>query len=164
MAGLTHLLSKSIPTDFFADVDTLSAQSVQIGSDVLFMGYPNFYFDQRNISPILRSGIIATDPQEDFYLNDTLRIANNKKYGFALPKIFPGFLIDGNVFGGSSGSLVFTKPRSSKIEDDGFPVFIISDIPYILGILSDSYFSFEMPQKINLGGVISIKYLIKLLQ
>lgn len=59
------------------------------GADVWFIGYPDNRFDTSHNLPILRRGFIASLPQVDF---------ENKKQ----------FIIDAQVFGGSSGSPVFT--------------------------------------------------------
>ena len=56
--------------------------------DVIFIGYPEGWIDQRNNLPIARIGKIASHPRVDF---------NGK----------PEFLIDAQVFKGSSGSPVF---------------------------------------------------------
>lgn len=58
------------------------------GTDVWFVGYPENRFDTAHNLPILRKGYIASIPKVDF---------NNKKQ----------FIIDAQVFPGSSGSPVF---------------------------------------------------------
>ena len=59
------------------------------GSDVWFLGYPENRFDTKNNLPILRRGCIASIPKVDFEGRSE-------------------FLIDAQVFRGSSGSPVFT--------------------------------------------------------
>lgn len=61
---------------------------INAGSDVSFLGYPTGFHDQAHNLPILRFGRIASFPEVDF---------NGK----------PEFLIDAQVFPGSSGSPVF---------------------------------------------------------
>ncbi|MFF9199986.1 trypsin-like peptidase domain-containing protein [Streptomyces sp. NPDC014779] len=56
--------------------------------EITFVGYPHGYRDPRHLTPIARRGITATPIELD--------------YGGK-----PVFLIDGSVFGGSSGSPVF---------------------------------------------------------
>ncbi|WP_371799094.1 trypsin-like peptidase domain-containing protein [Streptomyces sp. NBC_01707] len=56
--------------------------------EITFVGYPNGHRDPMNFTPIARRGITATPLQLDF---------GGK----------PMFLVDGSVFGGSSGSPVF---------------------------------------------------------
>ena len=61
---------------------------VAMGSDVLFVGYPNDFYDAVNNLPLLRKGIIASMPDIDFNGQGNV-------------------VIDAQVFGGSSGSPVF---------------------------------------------------------
>lgn len=73
--------------DSFANFETdLMAPTMQI----MFVGYPAGLHDERNNLPIVRMGHIATLPRVDF--DDR-----------------PVFLIDAEVFGGSSGSPVLGK-------------------------------------------------------
>lgn len=66
----------------------LTEQNLIVGSEVMFIGYPDNRYDQINNVPIIRKGCIASAPKLDF---------NGKKQ----------FLIDAQVFPGSSGSPVF---------------------------------------------------------
>ena len=63
--------------------------------DVLFVGYPDGIFDQKNHLPIMRKGITASPFEVDFN--------GGKK-----------FVIDAQVFPGSSGSPVFIKEQNMK--------------------------------------------------
>ena len=63
--------------------------------DVLFVGYPNGIFDMKNHLPIMRRGITASPYNVDF---------NGSKK----------FLIDAQVFPGSSGSPVFIKEQNLR--------------------------------------------------
>lgn len=63
--------------------------------DVLFVGYPNGLFDEKNHLPLMRRGITASPYEIDFN--------GNKK-----------FIIDAQVFPGSSGSPVFIKEQNMK--------------------------------------------------
>ena len=63
--------------------------------DVLFVGYPNGIFDQKNHLPIMRRGITASPYNVDFN--------GDKK-----------FIIDAQVFPGSSGSPVFIKEQNLR--------------------------------------------------
>lgn len=64
---------------------------VEVGDDVLVIGYPHGYYDELNKFPIVKSGIIASKWGANFEGD-------------------PCFLIDAKLFPGSSGSLVITKP------------------------------------------------------
>ena len=68
-------------------------------------------------------------------------------------------MIDGNVFGGSSGSLVFKIPPDI-ITDNG-AIIVTNEIPktYILGMVTLSFYDISTPgnslQRLNIGAVIS---------
>ena len=62
---------------------------------VVFVGYPNGLFDEKNYTPILRQATLATPLGLDFCGD-------------------PVFLIDGSVFPGSSGSPVYSYDLSIK--------------------------------------------------
>ena len=91
------------------------------GTDVWFIGYPDNRFDVAHNLPILRKGYIASIPKVDF---------NNKRQ----------FIIDAQVFPGSSGS----------------PVFNIIDRNYkLIGVVSETMLKNEqlqiVPTNIGLG-------------
>jgi Trypsin-like peptidase domain len=66
--------------------------SVEVSDDVAVVGYPRGYYDEYNMFPIVKSGIVASRWGSFF---------NGQPY----------FLIDAKLFPGSSGSIVITKPR-----------------------------------------------------
>jgi hypothetical protein len=80
---------------------------IGIGSEVFIVGYPSSIYDERTASPILRQGIIATSPSNDFFFKETVLLKDT-----TLPNPLNGFLVDGSVFGGSSGSMVIS-PESN---------------------------------------------------
>ena len=63
-------------------------EKVAPGSEVLFVGYPNDFYDTTNNLPLVRKGTLASIPNIDFRGTGTV-------------------VIDAQVFGGSSGSPVF---------------------------------------------------------
>ena len=67
----------------------INYEKVVPGSDVLFVGYPNDFYDTRNNLPLVRKGSLSSIPNVDFEGKGEL-------------------VIDAEVFGGSSGSPVFT--------------------------------------------------------
>ncbi len=81
-----NVFYKSIYVEMLSD---FSEDTLLPGSDVWFVGYPENKFDISHNLPILRRGYIASVPKIDF---------NDKKQ----------FVIDAQVFPGSSGSPVFT--------------------------------------------------------
>lgn len=154
---LKNLQTKTIPYTLIATRDSLADHNVHIGDDILFIGYPNFFFNKKNISPIARSAIISTPPQDTFYFNDYIKIGYINRFGSSLPDKLDGFLIDGNAVGGSSGSLVFLRPKFLRNLNGQIEQNITTSDPMVLGIISDSYFGIDPKDnlRINLGGVIS---------
>lgn len=122
-----------LPLGLLSTPERLRGENITVGDEIFLLGYPNAIFDARNVSPILRTGIIATVPAEGFAFNDTL------KKQFGLPDRIDGFLVDANVFPGSSGSVVILKQQSTTIGPGGETVVSAAKkIPYILGIVSGS--------------------------
>jgi hypothetical protein len=122
-----------IPYDLLATKEKLKAEGITVGDEIFLLGYPNAIFDPRNVHPILREGVIASVPTEDYAFNDAL------KKNFGLPDQIDGFLIDANVFPGSSGSLVILKQQPTTIGPRGETVVSgAKKIPYVLGIVSGS--------------------------
>ena len=66
----------------------INYEKVTLGSDVLFIGYPNNFYDTRNNLPLARKGSLSSIPSVDFEGKGEL-------------------VIDAEVFEGSSGSPVF---------------------------------------------------------
>ena len=129
-----------LPTNRFRAV------GVGLGSLVYILGYPAAIFDPRNVLPILRVGAISTDPQTGFNFNDELRRTMN------FPEHIDGFLVDANIYPGSSGSLVISVPK------DGAPGSSAANrTPLIVGIVSGSIPIFDASlrsyERIGLGMV-----------
>jgi hypothetical protein len=82
---------RTIGTDIFA---TFAEEHFLPGGNVWFVGYPENRFDTKNNLPVLRRGYVSSMPKIDF---------NGKKQ----------FIIDAQVFPGSSGSPVFVEIDSS---------------------------------------------------
>lgn len=152
---LRYLDSFLIPYQLLATKKTIKDNSIGIGTPIFFLGYPSLFYDKRNISPVLRKGFIATDPLNDYYFSDDFRANYYEKYKDYIPEKINGFLIDANVFGGSSGSIVFAN--QSAMSEDGSSITIGVRLNYILGITTYSYndLNEHSNQKVNLGGVIS---------
>lgn len=68
--------------------------------NVVFVGYPNGIWDEKNLLPVIRRGSTATPLSVDF---------NGKRQ----------FLIDASVFGGSSGSPVFIYDKGMVADRKG---------------------------------------------
>ena len=71
---------------------------IEASSDILVVGYPKGYYDDINLFPIVKSGIIASKWGAEFQGH-------------------PCFLIDAKLFPGSSGSIVISKPIDMVVED-----------------------------------------------
>ncbi len=122
-----------LPLDLLSTPERLKSEGITVGDEIFLLGYPSAIFDARNVSPILREGVIATVPAEGYAFNDFLR----GKFG--LPDRIEGFLIDANVFPGSSGSVVILKQKATTIGPGGGTVVSAAKkIPYVLGIVSAS--------------------------
>ena len=80
------------------DFPGTSKINVEVGDDVLVVGYPRGFYDDFCKFPIVKSGIIASHWGMPF---------GGKPY----------FLIDAKLFPGSSGSLVISKPIGYIIEN-----------------------------------------------
>ncbi len=127
--------------------DKMGAEGIGVGSQIYILGYPAAIFDTRNVSPVLRVGVISTDPVGGFNFNQELR----RTMGF--PEHMNGFLVDANIYPGSSGSLVVRATENCGCERDG------AQHPYILGIVGGSIPIFDASlraySRIGLGMVYS---------
>ena len=75
-----------------------SRLGVNVGDDILVIGYPRGFYDIENKFPIVKAGIVSSKWGNNF---------NGK----------PLFLIDSKLFPGSSGSVVLTKPKHFAMID-----------------------------------------------
>ena len=108
-----NIIGAWIPYSLFATKEILLKENITVGDEIFLLGYPGAIYDPRNISPVLRQGIISTMPSEGYTFNRILRQKLN------LPGQIDGFLIDANVFPGSSGSLVIFKQQPVTIGSGG---------------------------------------------
>lgn len=134
-------------TSMLLPTSSMPSQGVGAGRQVYILGYPAAIFDPRNVSPVLRVGVVATDPQEGFNFNEELR----RTMGF--PEHMSGFLLDANIYPGSSGSLVVVAPENCGCSQG------VGQRTYILGIVSGSIPIFDASlhsySRIGLGMVYS---------
>jgi hypothetical protein len=101
----------------------IDIENPEIGDNILVVGYPKGFYDEYNLIPIMKSGIISSFYRTNF---------NNLPY----------FLIDSKLFHGSSGSIVIAKykdfffskgePLMTPIKDFMF-LGIFSGEPFLLG-------------------------------
>lgn len=94
-------------------------EKVALGGDVVFIGYPNDYYDIANNLPLVRKGTLASMPNVDF---------NGKGV----------VVIDAEVFSGSSGSPVFVdwdnKYRLLGVVSDTVEGYTPSGVPAVVGL------------------------------
>lgn len=119
-----NMRKKWIKYDLFADKDTLSKEDITIGEEVLVLGYPIIVPQYKSNFPIVRQGIIASQIGEK-YVDEH----KNKK------RVLRGFLIDGGVIPGSSGSPVILKPVIGRIVNKN--IVMKPSTPYLLGIIAE---------------------------
>lgn len=93
-----------------------NALKPQVGESVIVIGYPLGFYDEYNKYPIVKSGIIASG------------------YGLFY-RGSPSFIIDCQLFPGSSGSLVALQPKEIYMVK-GEPMLMTDQSLVFLGILS----------------------------
>ncbi len=95
---------------------TFTEPELDAGQGVIFIGYPDNRYDQKHNLPVLRSGVTASHPRVDY---------NGEKQ----------FLIDAQVFPGSSGSPVFLNMKEAQYNRG--QIILGSGLPYLfIGVVS----------------------------
>lgn len=94
-AGGNYLQWHGVSSDQFAGKNNIL---LEVADDVVVVGFPRGFYDQVNLYPIVKSGIIASRWGANF---------NGERY----------FLIDSKLFPGSSGSVVVSKPKDFVVID-----------------------------------------------
>jgi hypothetical protein len=132
----------------FADQGKLQEYDIDIGDEVLVIGYPNGLKQGTTNYPLVRSGIIATRTGDVF--QDTITDNNGK----TRQRTVKGFLIDGATIPGSSGSPVILKPIIGRyIRDE----VITSVAPaLLLGIIAETYYSPVQTERWNIPSFASL--------
>lgn len=93
-----------------------SEPELDAGQRVIFIGYPENRYDQKHNLPILRSGVTASHPKLNY---------NGEEQ----------FLIDAQVFPGSSGSPVFLNMKEAQYNMG--KIILGSGLPYLfVGVVS----------------------------
>jgi hypothetical protein len=102
---------------------------VQASDDVVVIGYPRGFYDEANLYPIVKSGIIASRWGANF---------GGKRF----------FLIDAKLFPGSSGSVVISKPIDLVIK--GGQILHSPEKQFaLLGVYSGEPFQQESPLELE---------------
>ena len=102
---------------------------VEVASDVLVVGYPRGFYDEVNLFPIVKSGIVASRWGAKFQGQ-------------------PYFLIDAKLFPGSSGSVVLSKPIDVVVKD-GQMMYSKEKQFTFLGIYSGEPQMHEVPMELD---------------
>ena len=124
----------------FASKERLEELDVTIGDDVMVIGYPYGIRHQGNAFPLVRAGVIATRIGES--LEDAVR---DPKGGWRT-RTLRGFLIDGGIIPGSSGSPVVLKPIIGRRVKNS--IMLELPPPLLLGIVAETRYA-----PIHVGGV-----------
>jgi len=102
---------------------------VQASDDVVVVGYPRGFYDDVNLYPIVKSGIVASRWGANFGGR-------------------PCFLIDAKLFPGSSGSIVISKPTSLVVKEGQLLQSAEKQFAF-LGIYSGEPFRLEQPVELE---------------
>jgi hypothetical protein len=152
---------KCLDVSMLMTSERLKNSSIDAGAPVYVVGFPAALFDPRNVSPLVRIGYISTDPREGFSFNEALR------RNLHFPEHIDGFLVDANVYPGSSGSLVLLAGDPLATTGDTAKGGKISE-PTILGIVGGSIPIFDESlqsyERIGLGLVYSADTIREVIQ
>lgn len=118
--------------DWIADKPLLEENQISAGDEVIVLGYPNGVQQGITVYPLVRQGIIAS--QIGDYLREDYGDAGDASQE-ALER--RGFLIDGAIIPGSSGSPVILKPGPNRYLDGQYRIGEPT-MPYLLGIVSET--------------------------
>jgi hypothetical protein len=151
------IASEYLDYKLITNTTDLTKWEFNAGDLMYILGFPSSLYHEKNSEPILRSGIIASNPKEPFYFNKKIQDS------YRLPKYIDGFLIDASLFPGSSGSLVFYIPPKLPVKANTAYINIKGGRkenfrmnPFIIGLISRSIVDDEsFMQRIDLGIVIS---------
>jgi hypothetical protein len=111
--------------------------SVEASDSVIVVGYPKGYYDTLNLFPLLKGGLIASRWGANF-------------------RGMPCFLIDGQMFPGSSGSLVVSRPTNFTVENG--QIFSSPDKQFaVLGILSGESWNPEQDREFEISSGLTLQ-------
>jgi hypothetical protein len=123
--------------EYLVTPELIQTYDIKIADEVMIIGYPQIHGLKHKITnfPVVREGIIATNIDEDLEDHYPSKDDPTKR-----TRVLRGFLVDGAVIPGSSGSPVILKPTPSRsirnyIKFDSFP-------PMLLGIVAETRYAF----------------------
>jgi len=137
---IPDILFKVVSSELFINDKILAEEEITIGDDIMILGYPLGFTQGKTNFPIVRQGIIASQIGQSF-VNEL-----QGKDGKLIKKTYRGFLIDGGIISGSSGSPVILKPVTGRRV--GKEIKMSMAQPYLLGIVSETRFA---PIRTNKG-------------
>lgn len=120
--------------DLFIDKQKIEELPITIGDEIIAMGYPSLRGLKHLTTnfPFLRQGIISSKIGE--LLEDIV-----EHNGISRKRILRGFMIDGAVIPGSSGSPVILKPILTRQKNGNISIGEIP--PFLLGIVAETRYS-----------------------
>lgn len=131
--GISQIEKKWIDYSVFADKARLQKFDITIGEEVLVIGYPLGLRQESLDFPLVRQGIIVT------HIGQRSTDYVCKPDGTLCKRTLRGFLIDGAVIPGSSGSPVILKPTIGRFVGNAIEM---GRVPmFLLGILAETRYA-----------------------
>jgi hypothetical protein len=128
------LEKKWVDYSLFVTPEIIESEDLTIGEDIMVLGYPSSFKQGNTNFPIVRQGIVASQLGQ-IYVDKTLK----DNLGNVIERHIPGFLIDGGLIPGSSGSPVVLKPIIGRLKHKTIEMSIPK--PYLLGIVAETRFA-----------------------
>jgi S1-C subfamily serine protease len=125
--------SQSVPYDMLATKKLLEEKDFKIGDEILVIGYPIGLKHRTTNFPLVRSGMISTR------IGEELEDEKKEKDGTKRKRTLRGFLIDGAIIPGSSGSPVVQKPLTTRYVRDR--IQMETSPVMVLGIIAESQYA-----------------------
>lgn len=129
-----RIIFKFTTIDHVLDRKGIVEHDITIGEEIIVVGYPLGLRHRTTNFPLFRSGMIATRIGEQ--LEDETRTSD----GGCRKRTLRGFLVDGGVIPGSSGSPVILKPTTSWLQGGNIRMGAIRP-PMVLGIIAETRYA-----------------------
>ncbi len=141
LIGIAEMGKKWVGYSAIADKAKLRKLDVTIGEEILLVGYPLGLRQELTDSPIVRQGIIATHIGQPFI--DYVREPD----GSIRKRRIRGFLVDGAVIPGSSGSPIVLKPTIGRFVGNSIEMGRAPTL--LLGIMAETkYAPIQMAERV----------------
>lgn len=146
--NISDVIQKHSDKIYFQALDTgvlsdFSEPYLDVANRIIFVGYPEGLFDPKHNLPIIRTGTIASHPKVDF---------DNEKQ----------FLIDAQVFQGSSGSPVFLDVKDAMFSKESIRFGDGATQYKLLGVISDTMIKKNIVEQIEVKSANVVKEVIGL--